>query len=210
MQRYLLLFMFIVPLLLHAGSAVVFSKAELEDIRERHGNKAVARIADFSNHLEAFKKLGRNQQLVRVNSFLNGYLPEYDAVINKREEYWSTPKEFLSVGYGDCEEYAIAKYFTLRELGFDGEKFCLAVVRDRYSGGYHMVLTYFKEPGKMPLVLDNLSFKILPLSQRSDLQFQYCFNEKGVFALDEKGERVALKQREMKFERLMKRIAEGR
>ena len=196
--------------LFSAVSALHFSDAELAAIKQRFGTQAINRITDFGVKMRQFRSLERDAQLNRVNTYLNGYLPEYDTIINKNEDYWSTPKEFLAVGYGDCEEYAIAKYFVLRELGFDTKRLCLGIVRDRYSGGYHMVLLYFKEAGRSPLVLDNLSFRILPLSERSDLMQQYCFNESGLFRVGPQGERTPLQGREAKFEGLMKRIGAGR
>jgi predicted transglutaminase-like cysteine proteinase len=210
MRMIFLLLSFLLPLLLNAESALHFKKEELREIQKEHGRSAKNRILDFSRTINALRLMNREEQLVRVNTFLNGYLPEYDAVVNKREDYWSTPKEFLITGYGDCEEYAITKYYTLRELGFDHEKLCLAVVKDRYTGSYHMVLLYFKAPSKSPLVLDNLSFRVLPLVERKDLVFQYCFNETTLYTLDERGNRVDRKRKEPKFERLIKRIGEGR
>ena len=187
-----------------------FKKAELAEIQKEHGRSAKNRILDFSRTINALRLLDRKEQLIRVNTFLNGYLPEYDAVVNKQEDHWSTPKEFLVTGYGDCEEYAITKYYTLKELGFEPQKLCLAIVKDRYTGTYHMVLLYFEDEAASPLVLDNLSFRILPLAERKDLIFRYCFNEKTTYTFDENGNRVDRKRKEPKFEHLIKRIGEGR
>ena len=210
-MRLVVIFLLSALPLLAALAPLHFSASERAAVEQRYGKQATNRIADFLAQLERFRHLGKKEQLARVNTYLNGYLPEYDAIINKNEDYWSTPKEFLAVGYGDCEEYAIAKYFVLRELGFDAKRLCLSVVRDRYSGGYHMVLLYYEGEGNnAPLVLDNLSFRILPLSRRSDLLPQYCFNQTGVYRLEPTGERVRLKRREAKFEDLMQRIGRGR
>lgn len=37
-----------------------------------------------------------------------------------------------------------------------------------------MVLAVWTQAGREPVVLDNLSFRVLPLSKRYDLQPQYC------------------------------------
>lgn len=193
-----------------ADSAVAFSPEALRQVEKRNGIRALKRIEDFSVTIAGFKGLALYEQLARVNQYVNGYLPEYDAVVNKQEDYWSTPREFLAAGYGDCEEYAITKYYTLKSLGVEDERLCLAIVRDRYSGGYHMVTIYFGHEDGMPLVLDNLSFRILPLSKRTDLELRYCFNDAGRFTIDAKNRRVKLRGTEPKFDDLKKRIAEER
>jgi predicted transglutaminase-like cysteine proteinase len=77
-----------------------------------------------------------------INSYLNTLLPGHDSIRNKQEEYWSTPKEFLSMGTGDCEDYVSIKYFTLIDLGFDENKIYFGIVREQSSINHHMVLLY--------------------------------------------------------------------
>lgn len=108
-------------------------------------------------------------------------MPQYDDVVQQQEDYWATPKEFLSVGYGDCEDYVIIKYFTLIELGFDEKELFITIVKEKFSGGFHMVLTYFKAGEKAPLVLDNLSFRVLPLQVRKDIEADIFINSSGVY-----------------------------
>ena len=205
----LLLFLYL-PLQAQPVFALRFSDAELQRIERQQGSDVRRRIDDFLAHIVHFKTLTKERQIIEVNTFINGYLPEFDSVINREEDRWSTPKEFLKVGYGDCEEYAIAKYYTLIELGFREEDLCLTVVKDLYSGGYHMVLCYFPGEGRSPLVLDNLSFRVLQLLQRSDLQVQYCMNAKGLFSVMPGGSRNKLNARDAKFDDLIKRIDAGR
>lgn len=55
----------------------------------------------------------------RVNQFFNSRIRFVDDMtVLGQEDYWATPVEALrKKGAGDCEDYALAKYFTLRELG---------------------------------------------------------------------------------------------
>jgi hypothetical protein len=46
-----------------------------------------------------------------------------------------------------------------------------------------MVLSYFKSKGEAPLVLDNLSFKILNLDERKDLKADTFINSTGVYRM---------------------------
>ncbi|HKM18986.1 MAG TPA: transglutaminase-like cysteine peptidase, partial [Aliarcobacter sp.] len=113
----------------------------------------------------------------KVNFFINKTLPEFDSQSAGIDDYWMTPKEFFIKGFGDCEDYAIAKYFTLLELGVKKESLYLAIVNVKASAGTHMVLLYVENKNSSPLVLDNLSFRVLPFSKRDDLSPVVAFNE---------------------------------
>ncbi len=178
-----------------------FTNSELRAIEK---NNAISknRIVDYQHNLLNFKHLNKDKQLNKVNFYLNRLLPQYDDIINNQEDNWATPKEFLTVGYGDCEDYVIIKYYSLIELGFDEKKLFITVVKEKFRGGGHMVLTYFKTKNESPLVLDNLSFKILDLKTRTDIQAELFINTTGVYRLTEgfKLQKVAKKYKE--FEEL--------
>ncbi|WP_269459990.1 transglutaminase-like cysteine peptidase [Vibrio rumoiensis] len=84
--------------------------------------------------------------------------------------------QFLNAGGGDCEDFSIAKYYTLRELGVDDEKLRLIYVKSLTLNQFHMVVAYYETPSSMPLILDNIDGEIKPASQRSDLVPVYSFN----------------------------------
>jgi len=146
------------------------------------------------------------RQLNSVNLYLNQLLPQYDAVIQKEEDYWATPKEFLITGYGDCEDYAIIKYFTLLKLGFDKEKLFLTIVFEQYRGGYHMVLSYFDSENSSPFILDNLSFKILDLQTRVDLKVDTFINHNGIFTIDKNNQLKKIANHSDQFSKLIEKI----
>jgi len=147
-----------------------------------------------------------SQKLKKVNFYLNGLLPQYDAVIQKQEDSWATPKEFLTIGYGDCEDYALIKYYSLIKLGIDEKKLFLTIVNENFSGGEHMVLTYFRYKNRAPLVLDNLSFKILNLEQRQDLNAQIFINSTGVYKAGKNFSLIKIAQKYKTFEELRKKV----
>jgi len=89
--------------------------------------------------------------------------------------------EFLATGAGDCEDFAIAKYFTLLELGVDESKMRITYVKSLRRNQPHMVLTFFASPKSVPEVLDNLIPEIKPATQRSDLLPVYSFNGTGLW-----------------------------
>lgn len=149
------------------------------------------------------------QKVVEVNAFFNRLKYVSDSVLWKRNDYWATPEEFLQLGAGDCEDFAIAKYFALLELGVEESKLRMAEVRALELKQPHMVLLYFDaRPGdESPLVLDNLTSLLLPLSERVDLSLWNSFNRHGFWlpASDRDSGAVAgLKV--PKWEELMSRI----
>jgi predicted transglutaminase-like cysteine proteinase len=93
----------------------------------------------------------------------------------------------MGQGRGDCEDFAIAKYFSLRDAGVPTGKLRLVYVKARINGPggpslqAHMVLAYYPAPNAEPLVLDNLVPEIKPASQRGDLQPMFSFNSEAIW-----------------------------
>lgn len=130
--------------------------------------KSLNILKDYEKFMNEVKNKEFHDKLRRVNFYINTILPKYDS-IDPNIDYWMSRGEFLKAGGGDCEDYAIAKMQTLKDLGVS-EKMGLLVVYDNFLKGYHLVLLLFEKGSDDPLVLDNLSFKILPLSKRVDLK----------------------------------------
>lgn len=130
------------------------------------------------------------EKLRSVNSFFNQVPSVTDFQHWRKQDYWATPLELLASNGGDCEDFAIAKYFTLRELGVSDERLKIAYVKARLSPGgqsiAHMVLTYYPTPEAEPLVLDNLDTAIKPAHERPDLTPLYSFNARGLWAAKER------------------------
>ena len=130
-----------------------------------------------------------SERLKRVNDFVNRQtLFGEDQAIWGQQDYWATPLETLGKGAGDCEDFAIYKYFSLREAGVARDKLRLIYVRARTGSDSsapmqaHMVLAYYAQPEAEPLVLDNLLPDIRPASRRPDLVPVFSFNSEGVFS----------------------------
>ena len=119
-------------------------------------------------------------QLRSVNEFFNATLRfDDDSRIWQQIDYWATPVESLYQGAADCEDYALAKYVSLRRLGVPMER--LRLTYTMASGQAHMVLAYYAEAHADPWVLDNRINAVLPASQRGDLQPVYAFNGEGLW-----------------------------
>ncbi|MEV9594266.1 transglutaminase-like cysteine peptidase [Aliarcobacter butzleri] len=167
------------------------------------------RLAKYEEVRNKARNLDVNKKLTQINLFINGSLAEFDNASMGIDDYWMTPKEFFIKGHGDCEDYVIAKYFTLLELGVKKENLYPAIVSVKGSPGFHLVLLYVEDKNKSPLVLDNLSFKILPFSKRTDLTPIAAFNEIDSYTLTR--EKFLQKAnvdwgKENKWEKLLNRV----
>ncbi|WP_237149782.1 cysteine protease LapG [Metapseudomonas otitidis] len=156
----------------------------LKNAEKRYGNLGPARqrILDWSDLIQRSGELPEKDKLTAVNRFFNAKLRFVDDQRNwGQNDYWATPIEALVKGAGDCEDYFIAKYFTLRRLGIPAEKLRITYVKALNYNQAHMVLTFYATPTADPLVLDNLISDIRPASQRKDLLPVYAFNAEGLY-----------------------------
>jgi predicted transglutaminase-like cysteine proteinase len=149
---------------------------------------AVQRVLRWELLIEEGRMLSGPERLAAVNDFFNSQL----AFVDDRwmwgvDDYWATPLEALIQGGGDCEDFSIAKYVTLRRMGESIDRLRLTYVRADLgmlgagAAQAHMVLAYYPEPRADPLVLDNLVADIRPASQRPDLQPVFSFNSEGLW-----------------------------
>jgi predicted transglutaminase-like cysteine proteinase len=150
----------------------------------RYGNLGPAkqRLLAWEELINSSGNLPERDKLIAVNRFFNRQVRFVDDIVLwKVNDYWATPVEMLVKGAGDCEDYSIAKYFTLRRLGVPADKLRITYVKALNYNQAHMVLTYYTSPGAEPLVLDNLINDIKPASQRRDLLPVYAFNAEGLY-----------------------------
>jgi predicted transglutaminase-like cysteine proteinase len=127
-------------------------------------------------------------KLRRVNEFFNRRIQFADDQETwGQADYWATPMETLAKGKGDCEDFTIAKYFTLLNAGVPDQQLRLVYVKATIGGPEstliqaHMVLAYYPSPDAEPLVLDNLITDIRPASRRPDLAPVFSFNDQGIW-----------------------------
>ena len=156
----------------------------LRNAESRYGSLGAAkqRILDWDALIKSSAALPEADKLDEVNRFFNRSIRFTDDIrLWQQNDYWATPVEMLVKGAGDCEDYSIAKYFTLRRLGIPSEKLRITYVKALNYNQAHMVLTYYASPSAEPLVLDNLINDIRPASQRKDLLPVYAFNAEGLY-----------------------------
>lgn len=171
----------------HCQADAIVSKSTLKVIEKTYGPQAYQDVARWNDLLLDLAGQETQEQLSRVNSFFNRQNFVDDIDHWKKEDYWATPIEFIATGGGDCEDFSIAKYFSMRALGVPAKKLRLMYVKALEYNMAHMVLAYYDKPNSIPLVLDNLNKNILPANKRRDLLPVYSFNGEGLWTAKKQG-----------------------
>ena len=171
----------------YTGEQLVLPERTLEQAEKQYGPGARKRLLAWQELLRADRTDKDRAKIERVNRFFNRLNFVDDALHWHKADYWATPVEFLASEGGDCEDFAIAKYFTLLDLGIDEHKLTLTYVKALKLNQAHMVLTYYPSPKAEPLVLDNLVEAILPSSERTDLLPVYSLNGSGLWLARQRG-----------------------
>lgn len=152
-----------------------------------HGGLAVEATQALLAMAAATRPLDETGRLNAVNRFFNQRLLFRDDVdIWGLDDHWASPMEALAKSAADCEDYAIAKYFTLVALGVPSSRLRLVYVSAQIGGPggvaqAHMVLAYYPPGGGEPLIADNLVTELRPASRRPDLTPVFSFNGDGLW-----------------------------
>lgn len=158
------------------GAKLIDSDIE-NKIQKKYGTSAKNRLLSIDKQLlKKLKNANDIKKLNSVNTWVNFIKYKSDKKIYGVNDYWATLYEFIGKNRGDCEDFTIAKYYILKELGVDPEKlkFTYVIYKDRKGKKIsHMVLSYFRvNPPKSKkdiLILDNNNRLVLPASKRPDL-----------------------------------------
>ena len=159
-----------------------------EQMGERFSEDRIAVLRRWEDLLGDIGQESEREQLLRVNEFFHRNVRyQSDEQLYGVQDYWATPLQTLGHGLGDCEDWAIAKYVSLRHLGIPDQKLRLIYVRAQIGGPRspisqaHMVLGYYATPVSEPMILDSLIATVLPASERTDLSPVFSFNAEGLW-----------------------------
>ena len=201
------------------GVGLVFAGVELDRMvllaSQRYGDAGATSVIAWRELLTTTAGQTDAVKLKRVNDFFNRRVRfRDDRDIWNVEDYWATPLEVLGRGEGDCEDFAIAKYMTLKLMGVAPDKMRLAYVKARMGGPQssivqaHMVLSYYPAPQDEPVILDNLISDIRPASRRPDLTTVFGFNTEGLWVGGAAPRAGASPQRLSKWQAVLVRMRE--
>lgn len=121
------------------------------------------------------RRLPRLQQLRAVHRFVNSFEYRTDKRNYGRTDYWASPSQFFARG-GDCEDFAIVKYLTLKKLGWNVNRLRVVVLFDKRLRQNHAVLAVFH--GSRRYILDNLFRSVMRDTQIRHYRPIYSINER--------------------------------
>lgn len=186
------------------------TKELLTGIEQQYGDYARQRVIFWNEMIMSNRQIAEIDKLKKVNEFFNEFTFVNDIDHWGKEDYWATPLQMLTSNGGDCEDFSIAKYFTLREMGVPAERMRLTYVKALKLDQAHMVLTYYSSPDAEPLILDNLVSDILPSSVRDDLLPVYSFNGNGLWLAKSRGaeQRIGNSSRLSRWKEVIAKISD--
>ena len=152
-----------------------------------YGEDARRRASALNSLMTSLQDATEQEKLIKVNDFFNSFRWVDDMQLWHKKDYWATRMEFVGKGAGDCEDYVIAKYFTLKQLGIPTQKLYFTYVKALRYNQAHMVLVYYDTPKSIPLILDNINGKIKIATQRTDLVPVYSFNGDSLYLAKQEG-----------------------
>lgn len=163
----------------------------VDAVRKTYGSRAALRVETWRREMSQYASLSERDKLTKVNNFFNQLNFVNDINLWGKNDYWATPLEFLGSNAGDCEDFTIAKYFSLLELGVSDTKLRLVYVKAIELNQFHMVLAYYSKPSAEPILLDNINPQIKRASTRRDLLPIYSFNGKNLWLMKSKQGQLA-------------------
>lgn len=141
---------------------------------ECDNHKLDCEMVEWMNFLEELRGQSDTKILRAVNAKMNKIPYVLDIVNWGMEDYWETPLEFF-IKYGDCEDYAISKFLSLRLLGFSNDRMRLVVLQDLNLGIPHAILVV--ENNGKSYALDNFFAEPVLTSKIHHYQPIYSINE---------------------------------
>jgi predicted transglutaminase-like cysteine proteinase len=130
----------------------------------------------WSRFLASLDSRDRLSQLRAVNREINRHRYVLDSRNWGVTDHWSTPLEFFRKD-GDCEDFAIAKFMSLRALGVPNRDMRIVVLQDLERDLPHAVLVVYAEG--TAYVLDNQFKDVVPADQIQHYRPIYSINEEG-------------------------------
>ena len=159
-----------------------------DQLKATYGAAVLPRIDQWLATLKRQESMAERNKIESVNNFFNQLIYVPDQRLWGKDDYWARPLEFLGARGGDCEDYSLAKYYTLMELGVAEEKMRLVYVKAVDYNQFHMVLAYYPTKKSDPLVLDNIKAALYPASRRPDLLPVYSFDAKSLWIMNQRKE----------------------
>ncbi len=160
------------------------TKNEIKEIQEQYGGRSGERLSNWNKLMKEIENKSDKVKARRINAYFNQYRYKFDTIVEdgkliRKGDNWRTFKNFVGQLGGDCDDYALAKYYSLVKLGVDKEKLQLWLGSYKSKKLNHMVLAYYIDGSNNPLVLDNNTRTPIRYSQRTNFRPWFHINEYG-------------------------------
>lgn len=164
------------------SQAFVLPQQALHYENVNYGPDAVSRLEAWQVLINSAQESSELEKLQLVTDFFNSLslIPQAKSS-SLASQAWINPVQFLGQGQGSSEDFALAKYLTLKVMGIPPYKMRFAYVVSNITRKPQMVLVYYETTASDPLILDNITRKILYASERPDLRPIYMFNESSIW-----------------------------
>ncbi len=184
--------------ILQANTASFITQIQLKNIIKTYNARAGKRLSLWNKMMIKATGLSELEQLKAVNDYFNRIKYLSDKKHWGKGDYWATAFEFIGSGAGDCEDFATAKYFSLKLLGVADKKLQLSYVklktRNKKYSSNHMLLSYFTTPDAEPILLDNVNLRLKFASQRPDITPIFSFNASSLLKSKHRGKQSKTEQ----------------
>ncbi len=157
------------------------------DVLEKYRNEKATTPADctstrfnachlqrWQDFLETLQGMGTMQKIREVNRYMNEAPYIRDPINWGVADYWESPREFF-LKNGDCEDYAIMKFLSLRRLGFSNSQMRVVVLKDQHLRVHHSVLAVYV--GGQIYILDNQIKQVVKQERIKHYKPIYSINE---------------------------------
>lgn len=160
------------------------TKKEIKQLQKDYGGRSGERLSNWNNLMKSVRNKPAKVKARKINSYFNQYRYKYDTTVEdgkvlRKGDYWRTFKNFVGQLGGDCDDYALAKYHSLVKLGVPKNKLQLWLGSYRSKKLNHMVLAYYVDNSRDPLILDNNTRTPIKYSKRTNFKPWFYINEKG-------------------------------
>lgn len=173
---------FMFPLLFLVSTSIHASDFHqpTQDFKTTYGFAAVTRLNDLNNFISLNTSASNEYKVQLVNQYINAFSFASDRLLWGVEDYWEQPLQFIGLGGGDCEDFALMKYTILLKMKVPKTHLKLDYVKLSQTNTDHMVLLY-SDSDDTPiddwLVLNNSTNEIHSLKQQANMISVYFFNE---------------------------------
>lgn len=158
------------------GSMLTRHANDMQAVKLSTANAHTVKLKPWLEFVYSLQNLAPLDQMDQVQQWVNRVPYITDQKSMGMPDHWATPAEFFIKG-GDCEDYATAKYMSLKLLGFPVNTLRVVVLNITSLNMLHAVLAVYRY--NTIYILDNERKKPVLASSITNYSPIYSINEEG-------------------------------